>query len=262
MFHFLMTSRTVKIAAAMAGAAVLAATAVAADRSDDRRPGAGAAKSIVLGKTKNYPDAACANARTCQVIARVTGVQMAADGMRRPFEVPEDGQLVSWWLRLPKLTDSQIKSFNKLFGGDPSARVVVLRHGIRSRYRLVKQSDTVELRDKLGSKGRVTLRLAQPLEVKKGDVIGVSAVTWMPSFAVGLSAAGNNWLASRPHARCQTPSSRDIKRFKRYYKHSDAQLETSTAKPYECTYQTARLIYWARIVPTATQQPGSTTPTS
>lgn len=264
-----MTSRTVKIAAAMVGVAVLAASAVAADRGRDGSTGdakssgshrATSAKSIILGKTKNYPDPACANARTCQVVARVTGIQMAADGVRRPFQVPEDGQLVSFWLRLPNLTESQIKSFNKLFGGEPAARVAVLRHGVRARYRLVRQSDTFPLKDELGSKGRVTFRLSQPLEVKKGDFIGVSAVTWLPSFAVGLRAAGNFWLASRPQSRCETPSSRDMKRFERYYKRNDAQLQTSTAKTYECTYQTARLIYWARIVPGEPQPPAADTP--
>ncbi|MEX0993243.1 MAG: hypothetical protein WDZ37_04525 [Solirubrobacterales bacterium] len=253
-----MTSKTVKIAAAMVGAAVLAASAVAADRGNDHR--AAGAKSIILGKTKNYPDPACANSRTCQVVARVTGVQMAADGVRRPFQVPEDGQLVSFWLQLPKLTESQVKSFNKLFGGEPEARVAVLRHGVRTRYRLVRQSESFPLKDELGSKGRVTFRLSQPLEVKKGDFIGVSAVTWLPSFAVGLRAAGNFWLASRPKSRCETPSSRNMKRFERYYKRNDAQLQTSTAKPYECTYQTARLIYWARIVPGEPEPPGSDTP--
>ena len=47
----------------------------------------------------------------------------------------------------------------------------------------------------------------------------------MPSFAVGLSASGNSWLASRPKSRCTTPSSRNVKRFERYYKHNDAQLD-------------------------------------
>ena len=34
-----------------------------------------------------------------------------------------------------------------------------------------------------------------------------------------------------------------------YYKRNLAHLTPSTARPYQCTYQTARLLYWARLVP-------------
>ena len=94
-------------------------------------------------------------------------------------------------------------------------------------------------------------RLAQPLRVKEGDYVGLTAVTWMPAFAVNLDAAGNEWLASRPKRRCATPSSSRPERFEEYYRRTDAQLESSTAQEYRCTYQTARLLYWARIVPDA-----------
>jgi len=242
-----MTSKTVKLAGAFAGVCILAASALAADRRDTAR--SSAAKSVILGKTKNYPDPACSMPRNCQVIARVTGIQMMADGTRRPFQATKDGQIVSWWLRLPKLTESQINSFNKLFGGEPSARLAVLRKGIKSRFRLVRQSETVQLRDKLGNKGRTRFKIATPLAVKQGDYVALSAVTWLPSFAVGLGASRNSWIASRPKSRCVTPSSRDAKKFERYYKRSDAQVDPG-AKPYECSYETARLIYWARLVPT------------
>jgi hypothetical protein len=256
-FQLLMTSKTVKIVVALGGACVLAASAVAADRaSNGRAPNdAAASKSIILGKTSNYPDAACARPRRCQVVARVTGIQMAADGRSNPFRVPRDGQLVSWWLTLPRLTDAQIKSFNKLFGGEPKARLAVVRRGVRDRYRLVRQSDPVPLADKLGTKGRVRLRLPQPLAVKRGDYVALTAETWLPSFAVNLNASRNNWLASRVSRRCQTPPSNNVKRFERYYKHNDAQLQASTAKPYQCSYETARLIYWARLVPAESAAP-------
>src|SRR5688500_12712112 len=61
-----------------------------------------AAVSIVLGKTANYPQSGCPETRGCEVIARVTGIQMKADGLEHPFRVPVDGQLVSWWLKLPE----------------------------------------------------------------------------------------------------------------------------------------------------------------
>jgi hypothetical protein len=224
-------------------------------------PGGSASRSIVLGKTANYPESGCPAPERCEVVARVTGIQMMADGAAHPFRAPADGQLVAFWLKLPVLHKSQVASFSKLFGGKPAARVAVLRRGVRSRFRLVRQGPTVDLEPDLGKKGRARYRVDPPLLVKKGDYIGVSAVTWLPAFAVNLDAAGNYWLASRPKKRCTTPPSSSPKRFAAYYRRNEAQLRTSTAKVYQCTYTTARLLYWARIVPEpAEPQPPQPTP--
>ena len=80
------------------------------------------AASIVLGKTVNYPSSGCPETKGCEVVARVTGIQMVADGADHPFRVPSNGQLVSWWLKLPQLRDTQLRSFSELFGGNPAAR--------------------------------------------------------------------------------------------------------------------------------------------
>jgi hypothetical protein len=206
-------------------------------------------KSVVLGKTAEYPASGCPAPDRCEVVARVTGIQMRADGVEHPFRAPEDGQVVAWWLKLPKLNASQVKSFSDLFGGGPAARIAILRRGKRGRVRLVRQSPTEDLRSHLGARGRVRFRLLQPLRVKKGDYVGLSALTWVPAFAVGLDPVGDAWLASRPNSRCDTPSNRDPDRFARYYRRNDAHSATSTVKQYRCTYRTARLLYWARLVP-------------
>ncbi len=208
-----------------------------------------AAKSVVLGKTANYPASGCPKEDKCEVVARVTGIQMAADGVMHPFRAPSSGQIVAWWLKLPALHSTQITSFSQLFGGGPSAQLSILRRGKRGRVRLVRQSPAEDLRPRLGAKGRVRFRLAQPLRVKAGDYIGLTAITWVPAFAVNLDAVGDVWLASRTSDRCSTPSSRDPKQFARYYKRSDAHVQTSTVKQYRCSYRTARLLYWARLVP-------------
>lgn len=223
-----------------------AATAIAATV-----PHGAASKSIVLGKTPSYPESGCPATEGCEVVARVTGIQMRAAGVEHPFRSPVDGQLVAWWLKLPKMRSTQVETFNSLFGGEPAARVVVLRRGIRGRFRLVRQSPTKSLRADIGRRGRARYRLSEPLRVKEGDYVGLTAVTWLPAFAVNLDAAGNQWLASRTKRRCATPSSSRPKRFKKYYRRTDAQLRSSTVKKYRCTYQTARLLYWGRIVPAA-----------
>jgi hypothetical protein len=218
-----------------------------------------AAKSVVLGKTANYPASGCPKEDKCEVVARVTGIQMAADGVMHPFKAPSSGQIVAWWLKLPALHSTQITSFSQLFGGGPSAQLSILRRGKRGRVRLVRQSPAEDLRSHLGAKGRVRFRLAQPLRVKAGDYVGLTAITWVPAFAVNLDAVGDVWLASRTSDRCSTPSSRDPKQFARYYKKSDAHVQTSTVKQYRCSYRTARLLYWARLVPDE-QTPAPQTP--
>jgi hypothetical protein len=225
-------------------AALVPAAAVATAATKQSKP-----KSIVLGKTPTYPNPGCPNPSTCEVIARVTGIQMMADGVAHPFRATKTGTLVAWWLKLPRLRSTQMRSFNSFFGGDPAARISVLRRGIKGRFRLIDQGPTTSLKDNLGKKGRVRYRLAQPLRVQAGDYIGLTAVTWVPAFAVNLDATQNYWLASRTRRLCATPSSKDPKRFAAYYKRNQAHLEASTAKLYQCTYQTARLLYWARIVP-------------
>jgi hypothetical protein len=234
-------------------AAVAAVAAIAAAARNAASP-----TSVVLGKTAVYPESGCPVVDKCEVIAKVTGIQMMADGVPQPFKAPSDGQLVSWWLRLPRLHSTQISSFNSLFGGDPSARVAILRRGKRGRFRLVRQSETQALRPDLGAKGRVKYKLAEPLRIKKGDYVGLTAVTWVPAFAVNLDGNGNYWLASREKQRCDTPSSKSPKRFADYYKQSQAHLTASTVKLYQCKYATARLLYWARIVPDPVTTPPPT----
>jgi hypothetical protein len=240
----LMPPKLLRGLVAVVAACAFAATALAADHSHHF-----AAQSIVLGKTPEYPESGCPAPDKCEVVARVTGIQMRAGGTDHPFVAPSTGQLVAWWLKLPNLRSTQIRTFNGLFGGEPVARIAVLRRGKGGRFRLVRQSENQSLRGDLGQRGRVRYRLAQPLRVKEGDYIGLTAVTWVPAFAVNLEATGNSWLASRTKRRCATPASSRPKRFAEYYKRNDAQLETSTVKQYECSYQTARLLYWARIVP-------------
>jgi hypothetical protein len=243
-----MVTRALLLAAVLgAVGAALVATGVVAATTE--KP-----KSIILGKTQNYPVSGCPDPQRCEVVARVTGIQMIADGVQHPFRSPSNGQLVSWWLRLPRMRSTQIRSFSDLFGGAPAARIAVIRRGIR-RMRLVRQSTTQVLRAYLDRARRVHFRVEPPLRVKKGDYIGLSAVTWVPAFATGLDPLGDVWLASRPKPRCETPSSRDPDRFAKYYKTNDAHLDASTVKRYRCRYRTARLLYWARIVPDPVIEP-------
>ena len=259
-----MSFKTTMAAAVLAVLVVLASLGASASGAGSD-PKKRSAKSVVLGKTTTYPEPGCPAPDKCEVIARVTGIQMQAGGTDHPFRSPTRGNVVSWWLKLPKLRAAQARAFSQLFGGRPAARLSILRRGKRGRFRLVRQSPVQQLTDLLGKKGRARIRLEEPLFVKAGDYVGVTAITWLPAFAVGLDPAGNSWLASRSKSRCKTPSTRDPTKFAAYYKRTDAHATTSTVKNYLCTYRTARILYWARIVPepapqrqrsTATPAPG------
>ena len=123
---------------------------------------------------------------------------------------------------------TQISSFNSLFGGEPGgadrrpaareARPLPARAPERRPRRCGRISD---------SKGRVRYRLAEPLRVKEGDYVGLTAVTWIPAFAVDLDAAGNEWLASRPEAALRDAVQQQARSASRtYYRRTDAQLES------------------------------------
>ena len=211
----------------------------------------GSPKSIVLGKTERYPDSGCPQTTSCEVVARVTGIQMTANNVTHPFRATKSGRLVSWWLRLPRLRKTQISTFNKLFGGEPKARIAVLRRGKRGRFRLIRQGPPQALQKHLGTRGRTRFPLPEPLGIRKGDYVGLTAVTWLPAFAVNLLPDTDAWLASRPRSRCNTPSSTNRDRFTRYYRRSQAHKRAGTVKRYKCLYRTARLLYWARMVPDA-----------
>jgi hypothetical protein len=250
-FDLKMRAKMLAMTAAL-GLGVLA-TAMSTDLFAVEKP-----TSIVLGKTAEYPSSGCPNSSNCEVIARVTGIQMMAAGVNHPFRAPANGHVVAWWLKLPTLHRSQLRSFSELFGGSPAARIGILRRGKRGRVRLVRESPVEQLREHLGAKGRVRFKLAEPLRVKEGDYVGLTAVTWVPAFAVGLRSDTDVWLASRPKSRCDTPSSRDPDRFAAYYRRSDAHDQVSTVRHYRCVYRTARLLYWARLAPDPT--PGTPSP--
>src|SRR5439155_27247172 len=94
---------------------------------------------IVLGETSHYPESGCPGTRGCQVVARLTGLQLSADGSGHPFLSPVNGQVVAWWLKLPQLSNSQFKSFSDLFGGAPTARLAILRRVRHGHFRLVRE---------------------------------------------------------------------------------------------------------------------------
>jgi hypothetical protein len=215
----------VKLGAAIASGALALAAA----------PAAG--ELIEVGDTGSLPDAACPQADTCQAVGQVTGFQIQVGTARNPFRVARDGRVVALTLKLPEPTAKQVDFFNDAFGGPPRVRVAILRprpqKGERYRYVLAGQSETIALTDFLGS--TPTFPLLRSLRVVKGDVIGLTAETWMPAFAVGLDNA-NAWRSSRPAGDCENVRDAAV--------HDDR----GAVRVYGCLYRTARLLYSATLI--------------
>jgi hypothetical protein len=203
---------------------------------------AGAIGSKVIGKTKHTPHADCPKT-PCSAIGSVTGFQRVADGKKRPFNVHKDGKIVAWALDLSKPSKKQRTFFGTFyksdkFGMTPTARLAVIKHKGKRKYKLLRQSPVVKLRGALGQKEIFTLD--KPLRIRQGEIVAISVPTWASAFATSLSGGGNQWRASRGKGKCNSES--DIKAGR-------PQQRIDSIRNYGCDYKTARLLYWAYYVP-------------
>jgi len=202
--------------------------------------GAGAATSsrttVVLGETAAEPDPSCPEL-PCQAIGSVTGFQVSTDQSKLPFRVPRDGRVKSWTLTLAQPTNMQRSFFNGFFGTPPEARLAILRRVPGTdppRYNLRRQGPVRVLSPFLGQ----TVRFGASLEVRKGDIIGITVPTWAAAFAEGLSAK-NAWRASREPGKCTDTTA---------VRQGKAQQRVGKRATYGCRYSTARLLYTATVV--------------
>jgi hypothetical protein len=209
----------------------------------------------LLGKTKHTPPPSCPNrkhANRCQGVGRVTGFPLIADGVKRPFRVRRNGKLVAWSIDLSRPTKDQRNFFGSIFKGKkfgkaPSARIAVLEQNKRHRrkYKLLRQSPTVNLTGALGHKEIFTLDA--PLRIRKGQMVALSYPSWASNFAHNhLSAHDNQWRASRSKRKCAPPNPGAVKRWAR---NSKSQQKVGGNRTYGCDYAGGRLLYWAYYVP-------------
>jgi hypothetical protein len=249
--HALARLHRLSVGAALTVFAVLLAIVLGTGR-------AGAANQVtVLGAAA---PAAPACPTTCQAIGKTTGFQVSIIGQKSPFNVPFDGRVVAWSIKLGAPStkpnpnnnnQSDLDFFNKTFGGTPKARVSVLKPIMKKIkagkpvYKLKSQSPVEDLSTYLGQ--TTTFTLDQPLKVKAGQVIALTIPTWAPAFAINQSA-DTVWQASRKAPYCPA-SEANIEHW------SDHEALGSDRR-YGCTYKTARLLYSATLV----KDPGSTPP--
>ena len=207
---------------------------------------ADAANISVLGSSSQTAFPACP-ASPCQAIGKVTGFQTAIGNAKKPFLAPSDGKIVAWSIKLSAPNDKQKQFFDDYYGGQPSARIAVLKSLKKNPivYKLRAQGPLEDLNPLLGSTTTFTLRT--PLTVRAGQVIGLTIPTWAPAFAINLPN-DVTWRSSRKPNKCQ--SSTDIQA-------GFSQQAPGTQRKYGCSYPGARLLYSATMV----QGPVATAPT-
>jgi hypothetical protein len=234
---------------------VVAATLVAPD------PGsAGEAKraaAVKIGKTKSSPKPTCPtpgdNApadKACQAMGRVTGFQTSADGNRGPFKVRRNGHIVGWAVKLSKPNRQEQNFFGSQLSksGPPSARLSILKPRGKGKFKLMKQSPVMQLKSDLGSTPLFTL--TDPLKVKKGHVVAITATTWVSNLVDFGARGSDRWKASRDPGQCgyergDSAAENEADLLER----SRPQQKVRGKRFYACSYTGARLMYWAYLAP-------------
>jgi hypothetical protein len=203
---------------------------------------AGAARAKILGKTANTPSPSCPG--QCQVQARVTGFQKSVDGKRGLFRVKTTGHLVAWSVDVSRPNEEERDFFEDNlsspdFGSRPTARLSVLKKSDRQKYKLTKQSPVVELNSVLGESPIFTL--TEPIRVRPGEVVALTAPTWITNFAHQRVSRDNAWVASRGSRKCEGEEN--------LLEKSKPHQKVDSVRKYGCVYRGARLMYRAYFVP-------------
>lgn len=235
---------------------------------------AGAARSVVLGKTPHSPQPNCPTPRNlpdppppnradevCQVNGQVTGFQRSADDRKGLFRVKKAGHIVAWSVDLARPSRDEREAFGELaqagrFESNPTAGISIIKRKDGRNYRLARSSPVLEVQRFYGEKPIFTLQ--QPLRVRPGHIVALTTVTWLPNFAAKNRKANEIWTASRTQKDfpdptpsnnfrdCEVPPSvAPEARAEYFFAHSSPHRKTGTTRKYGCDYRRARLMYWA-----------------
>jgi hypothetical protein len=207
-------------------------------------PGA-EARYVELGADSS-PETKASCPEDCQGIGRVSGYMGRAGGRSNPYYIRRDGVVTAFTITLGKPDAEQTAFFTNLYGGPPQVRLSILRAGTtrktRLTHRLLRQSNLFRVDRYFGSSP--TFALDEPLEVDKGNIVGLTVPTWAPAFGVNLPRT-NWWRSSRSRGACDNVSQRA------------AQQSVGGLRIFGCTYFRARLLYTVTYVPEPRPTDGS-----
>jgi hypothetical protein len=217
-------------------------------------PGVASAQIVELGQTSSSPVAtpACpsgvALADCVIVLTRTTAVQTETNGLLNPTRVTKDGWIVAFTVGLSNLTSNAktelglLKGLDAKYGGPPQIVLSVLKPGPKNKYTVVAQSPTFHVLPYLGSVLQQPLSLPPAfstmtaLPVKKGEVVGLTVLTWAPVLTYNLTASKYTYRQSR-RANCIHAAGTQT-----------AQTTLNESQQYLCTYTGTRVQYSATEV--------------
>ncbi len=216
------------------------------------------ASAVKIGKTKSSPKPTCPTpdagnvpvSKECQALGRVTGFQTRADGRRGPFKVRQNGHIVAWSVKLSRPNKQERNFFETALSksGPPAARISILKPRKGGKFKLMKQSPVIALQSSLGS--TPTFTLTDPLKVKKGQIVAITATTWISNLADYGAARDDSWKASRNPGECGSERGDSAEANENdLLKLSRPQQKARGKRFYSCTYTGARLMYWAYLAP-------------
>jgi hypothetical protein len=195
------------------------------------------ARVVELGADSS-PSAGASCPQDCQGIGRVSGYMGRAGGRSNPYTIRRDGKVVAFTITLGRPDQEQTEFFTNLYGGPPQVRLSILRKGktrkTRLTHRLLRQSDLFRVDRYFGSSP--TFALDEPLDVARGNIVGLTVPTWAPAFGVNLPRS-NWWRSSRRRGDCDNVSQRAAQQF------------VGGLRMYGCTYFRARLLYTVTYIP-------------
>lgn len=205
-------------------------------------PGTATARVVEIGAasgTSALPAPSCP-ASPCFAVSRATGYQDVVSGTRNLYRVTEGGTIVAWTIRLSDPTRRQIRFFDRTLGGEALAGLTVLRPGKKFSAEVLAQSAMFRLSPFFGQ--TVQFPLADPIRVRKGQLIGLTVPTWAPALASG-QASSTSWRASRRAKQCGLTE------------RERAQTDVGDRTRYPCSYERVRLTYSATLItnPVATE---------
>ena len=209
---------------------------------------AGAGKATLLGKTKRTPSPNCPSTvqYPCEVMGQVTGFQRSTGQEKGLFKVPKTGRLVAWSVDLARPSEDERAVFEEFGGTDhwgtgPTAGISVLNKTGKSKYKLRAKSPILKVRSYMGQKPTFTLET--PLRAREGDVVAITTATWLPNFSSKGLGTRNVWVASRKADECGAPDAQT------FFEQSSPHTKVGSERRYGCVYDSARLLYWAYLVP-------------
>lgn len=196
-------------------------------------PAAASAKLTELGALASGAKGSCPG--SCQAVSRTTGYQAKVGPSRTLYRAPTNGRIVAWSVALGNPGPKQTAFFNKNFGGQARAAVVVLKPGERLARTVTAKAPMQTLSDYFGDV--VQFPLIRTLPIRKGYYVGLTVPTWAPALQISL---GNDtsWRSSRSRDACLDTG------------RQSALVGRRKTVPFRCLYRTARLTYSATFVST------------